>query len=164
MKLDRQLQNDLLNKIAAFYPERDHRKTLLPDSMSDEEEKKVIANLIYLEQHGLIESGLKQMLSGDYGYFGAKMTARGMDFIADDGGLSAVLGVVTVKLHEETLVALIESRIEQSELPAEEKKKWTAQLRSLPADAIKHLVMKLVDKGLDHAPDVLQLIQRFLLG
>lgn len=163
MKLDRLLQNKILNSLAEFYPNRDIEKHL-KKAFTEEEGEHLVANLVYLEEHGLIESGLKQMMSGEFTYFGAKMTAKGMDFIADDGGLSAIFGVVTVKLHEDTLIALVANRIEQSDLPAEEKKKWTDQLRSLPADAIKHLVEKLVDQGLDHAPDVLQLIQRFLLG
>lgn len=161
MKLDRTLQNKMLNSLAEFYPSRDP-KTLLKGPMTDDEEMQVIANLIYLEEHGLIESGLKQSISGEYGYFGGKMTAKGMDFITEDGGLSAIFGVVTIKLHEETLMALIADRIDQSDLPVEQKKKWTDGLRSLPADAIKHMVMKLVDKGLDHGPDALQIIQRFV--
>lgn len=163
MKLDRQLQNKILNHLAKFYPGRDIQKQL-KHAITKEEEEYVAANLIYLEEHGLVESGIKQMMSGEFTYFGGKMTAKGMDFIADDGGLSAIFGVVTIKFHEDTLLALVASRIDQSDLAPEEKKKWTDQLRSLPADAIKHLVMKLVDQGLEHAPNVLQLIQKFLLG
>lgn len=85
-----------------------------------------------------------------------------MDFLADDGGLSAILGVVTIKLHDDTIKALIEGRILQSDLPEPEKKRFLAQLRELPAETTKHLVLKLVDLGLDKAPTAIETIGTFL--
>lgn len=35
---------------------------------------------------------------------GATITARGMDFLPDDGGIGAILGMVAGRLHEETLL------------------------------------------------------------
>lgn len=87
-----------------------------------------------------------------------------MDFLADDGGLSAILGVVTVKLHDETIRDLIAARIQDSNLPPEEKTGLLTQLRELRGESIKHLTLKLLDAGLDNASKALPLIQRALEG
>ncbi|HEX7908277.1 MAG TPA: hypothetical protein VF534_09345 [Paraburkholderia sp.] len=85
-----------------------------------------------------------------------------MDFLADDGGLSAILGVVTVRLHEETLKELIGTQIAESDLPDPEKIRLLDQLKSLPAEAIKHLSLKLIDAGLSHWSSALPVIEQFV--
>lgn len=163
MKLDRELQRNLLTKLADHYPERDHHGTLFEPIGDDKEaEAKVIANLLYLEEHELIEAGIEQGMDGYYSNFGAKITAKGLDFLADDGGLTAILGTVTVRFHDETLRALIGQKIADAPLAPADKKKWSDALRALPADAIKHLTMKLLDEGLGHAPDAIRIIGSFL--
>ena len=108
--LDRALQKHLLEQLAEAYPER--RLDLLPDDDPDEKHK--IANLVYLEEHQLVEAGLDQGLDGHYSHYGAKITARGLDFLQDDGGLTAILGTVTVKLHEDTIRDLLKTKLENS--------------------------------------------------
>lgn len=100
--------------------------------------------------------------SGDLIYQGGNITAKGMDFLADDGGLSAVLGVVTIKLHDDTIKALIEARILASSLPEPEKKRLIDRLRELRAETTKHLVLKLVDLGLDKSQEAIELIGNIL--
>lgn len=121
----------------------------------------VAASLVYLQQHGLVT--IKTMpVSGGLIIGSATITAKGIDFLEDDGGLSAILGVVTIKLHEDTLKALIETKIQESGASQPEKHQWTAALRALPADATKHLALKLMDLGLRHAPDAMQLLHTYL--
>lgn len=117
------------------------------------------ANLVYLQQHNLVSFRSAQDEDDDES---AAITHHGIDFLADDGGLSAVLGVVTIKLHDDTIKQLIEAKILASDLPPQEKKRWTDQLRSLPAETTKHLVLKLVDKGLESGPAALAAIGTFL--
>ncbi|MDQ9172450.1 hypothetical protein Q8A64_18775 [Oxalobacteraceae bacterium R-40] len=159
MKISRSLQRALLEQLAIRYPARHND---LFKNGDEERENQVVANLLYLEEHGLIESGLRQGLSGEYMYSGAKITARGIDFLEDDGGLSAILGMVTVRFDDATLKAVIAQRIEQSTLSDPEKKRWIDALRTLPADATKHLTMKLLESGLDHAPGAVTAIGKFL--
>lgn len=85
-----------------------------------------------------------------------------MDFLADDGGLSAILGTVTIKLHDDTLKELMESRIANSELGARDKSRWIDALRALPAESTKHLTMKLLDLGLSRGPEALHVIERYV--
>jgi len=161
--MDRALQREILEFLSDHYAGLPQQ--IFPDrAMTDAEDAKYTANLLYLEAHGLIESGLEQALDGDWASSGARITARGLDFLADDGGLTAILGTVTVKLHDETIRELIAAKIEQSDLPAAEKTGLLHQLRELRGESIKHLTMKLLDAGLESAPKALPLIQRFLAG
>ena len=102
--LDRAFQLHLLQIAAAGYPQR----VPLRDELASNE-KATRVNVAYLEEHGL----LKGHYPGGHGRrvapTGALITAQGIDFLSNDGGLGAILGVVTVRLHEETLKALIAS-------------------------------------------------------
>ncbi|WNB79610.1 MULTISPECIES: hypothetical protein [unclassified Stenotrophomonas] len=89
----------------------------------------------------------------------AKITAKGMDFLAGDGGLGAILGVVTIKLHEETLRHLIEAKVLESDLPQTQKQRLLDQLRQLPAETTKHLATQLVDAGLKNWPAAFLLLR-----
>lgn len=165
MILDRQLQLELLEKLSTTYPEYydlseeyEHGST---------EYKKVVANLNYLIQHDLIEerslmisktmSGLKKPQIQL-----PTINQNGLDFLADDGGLSAILGVVTIKFETDTLKAILENRINQSDLSQEQKRAMNLALDELPAEGIKHLTTKLLDEGLENLPSALILISTYL--
>lgn len=155
MKLDRELQLSILKQLADNYPEG--VKLDRPES-----EKKIYdANICYLIEHGLVTKSTSHI--GSFTIVGAPtITAAGMDFLADDGGLSAILGIVTVKLHDETIRDLIAARLEESNLPVEEKTGLLHQLRELRGESIKHLTMKLLDAGLENWPAALAAIQTSL--
>lgn len=158
MKLNRDLQLSILRKLEDAYP--DDAREASDEIFKLDSQDTVIANLLYLEAHGLIVSGLGRSIGGNWHINSAQLsiTHLGLDFLADDGGLSAVLGVVTIKLHDDTIKNLVEAKILQSDLPPPEKKRWLDQLRSLPAETTKHLVLKLVDKGLEAGPAALAAI------
>lgn len=153
MAIDRALQNELLMHLSATYP----RMTLMTEWVNRNPD--VSPNLHYLLEHGLITGSYSQETGGSKTFFQAKITASGLDFLADDGGLTAILGVVTVKLHDETIRSLVEARIQGSGLPEEEKTGLLHQLRELRGESIKHLTMKLLDAGVENLPKLIQLIQ-----
>jgi len=157
MAINRELQLQLLNKLSAAYPDSVRARDLADDNPSS------TANLFYLQEHGLIQGSIHNPMHGSKTFGVAAITAKGLDFLEDDGGLSAILGVVTIKIHEADLLALIGARIEKSDLPEEEKKTWKDGLKKLSAESIKHLTMQLVDKGLEHLPAALDVIQTSLL-
>lgn len=162
MELNRDFQLSILRKLADAYP--NDARAAAQEIFELASQDTVIGNLLYLEAHGLIVSGLGRALAGKWHVNSAKLaiTHMGLDFLADDGGLSAVLGVVTIKIHDDTIKQLIEAKIQSSDLPPREKKRWTDQLRSLPAETTKHLILKLVDKGLDSGPAALAAIGSLL--
>lgn len=120
------------------------------------------ANLAHLAVHGLVELGEARLGDSLRIALAPKITAYGMDFLANDGGLSAILGVVTIKLHDGTIKSLIEAQIHKSDLLATEKKRYLDQLRELPAETTKHLALKLVDLGLEKGPAAIAAIGTFL--
>ena len=165
-KFPRDKQNELLTILYDKFP----------DELSSEEysalvdlfgtERNLYSNLWYLYQHGLIEDfhvktralcdDITDLILIDK----IRITTKGVDFIRDDGGLSAILNVTTIKIHNETLEKL-EDIIKQSSLTEAEKKTYIGKLKELPVDATKHLVLKLLDLGLSRASDVTQLISSY---
>lgn len=111
----------------------------------------------YLHDHGLVKADF--FLEG---LSFARITTKGRDYLAEDGGLTRELGVVTIKLHEDQIHQLIELQIHRSDMPQNQKQRLLEQLRQLPAETTKHLAMQLVDAGLKNWPLALPLLQRFL--
>lgn len=155
MKLDRGLQLEILRALEDAHPDPISLQ-FAQQLISAHTEDKVISNLLYLEGHGLLQAGIVEGLGSRMWNINAtEISSRGRDFIADDGGLSAILGVVTIKLHEDTLKELIAAKIEASDLPQPEKHRWIAALRELRAESTKHLVLKLIDLGFAHGHEAL---------
>ncbi len=160
MKVDRALQKRILERL---YEEHPHE--LRYDEISlikPGEQIEVLANMAYLQGHGLVDiippanpMYLRDRSSKLY-YSSARITSQGIDFLEDDGGLSAILGVVTVKLHDETIQALLSSKVEASNLAPEDKQTLIKQIRELRGEAAKTLVNKLIDYGLSKGPNAMQ--------
>lgn len=164
MLLDREMQLEILTELSQCYPS--------PIDVSNRYEygsdiyHKFVANLAYLRAHGLIsdESILTSRTIGDYTSQPhlPSITHIGMDFLADDGGLSAILGVVTIKFEVEQFRSILESMILSSTLSTEQKSTMIDTLRDLPAESIKHLTTKIVDVGWDNLDSLMTIIQNCL--
>lgn len=162
-KFDRSIQKDILSYLYEVHPNHPENEMFkaIADQMGGMDS--LISNLIYLQGHGLINVefssyiGIERQINTDK----TEITSKGIDFVRDDGGLGAILNVVNVRLHSDTLNKL-ESIISSSTAPAEDKAKLTSTLRKLPEDAIKHLNLKLLDVGLARLPDAFHAIQTAL--
>jgi hypothetical protein len=162
-KFPRDKQNELLTILYDKFP--DELLSEEYDALVDlfDNERNLYSNLWYLYQHGLIEDfhiktrALYDDVTDLILIDKIRITTKGVDFIRDDGGLSAILNVTTIKIHNETL-AKLEDIIKQSPLTEVEKETYLGKLKELPADATKHFVLKLLDLGLSRTHDVLQLI------
>ncbi|EIR5228492.1 hypothetical protein P8F49_001782 [Salmonella enterica] len=164
MILDRALQLELMEKLSLIYPQnvaRDKRPdyiSIFPDKDS------YIANAFYLEEQGLIKSGLALPKDDDGGvcdYYEFRLTAAGYDFLMEDGGISAIRDVVVVKFHNDTVAQLIDI-INRSNQSPQDKTRLIDQLKSLPADATKHIVMKLLDHAIVASPSLIPWLQNLL--
>ncbi len=125
--LDRNLQREILKELNNIYPDSKTYEYWIDAAIAQivgvietvgEAElyiAKRSANLRYLAEHGLVVCNDKNLSAT------VKITAKGIDFLTDDGGLSAILGVVTVKLHSDTIQALIAAKIDQAEISDSEK-------------------------------------------
>lgn len=166
-KYDRALQLEILNALIDS----------APNALNDEKEQELIrkfddydhfvACMLYLEMHGLVGSPfIKSQSFGEgtqyhFNQHSCFITEKGIDFLLDDGGLSAILKVQTVRLHNDTIVAL-EDIIRVANMPEDQKKGLISKLRELPADAIKHLTLQLLTQGVLNLPNALRLIQTTL--
>jgi len=155
MALNRQLQYELLQKLAGCYPD-EVDICALDSSVINSAINDLDANLAYLHEHGLIKPGHHfENLSRTNFYTGQSIsplmiTAKGLDFLEEDGGLSAILGTVTVKLHADTIRDMLEAKIRSSQLPAAEKQRFVETLKELPGEALKTFTNKLVEMACDN--------------
>ncbi len=162
MILDRQLQLELLEKMSTSFPE--YYDFSEEYKYGTDAYKRVVANLYYLMQHNLIEERSileSRVVSGikNPQIHLPTINQNGMDFLANDGGLSAILSVVTIKIDPEQYRQILITRVQESNLPNEEKNQIVSALESLPAENIKHLSTKLVDWGWDNLGGLADLIQ-----
>ncbi|MGY2157139.1 hypothetical protein [Pseudomonas tolaasii] len=158
MKTNRELQKEILEHLREAYPNSSDRVTAINGG------GETLANLHYLKGHGMVDFQSVEFLDGSRKTHSVIITAKGIDFLEDDGGLGAILGTVTVKLHEDTLRQLIEAKVQASNLPAEQKSGILKALREAPGETTKQLITKLVDLGMENAPRAIPLIQTLLQG
>lgn len=163
--IDRALQHKILTIAAERYPdsvdESDFPNDL--DTSSNADNRKFYANLSYLEENKLIRKGsFNKTLDDVYFIETIRITNHGLDFLTEDGGLSAILNVVTVKFESETLKAILENKINQSDLDPEHKQSMIDALRELPSEGIKHLTTELLTRSLDNLPAAILLIGTYL--
>ncbi|MCY4480752.1 MAG: hypothetical protein OXB97_12740 [Rhodospirillales bacterium] len=149
MRLDRDLQLGILQLCRDSYPDR-ARDEDLPDH------PELQANLIYLHEHDLI---IGTLINGNVELRRPQITAAGLDFLEDDGGVSAMLRTITVKIDQDNLRALIAARVANSDLPAADKDRLSRAIRSLPAQALRDLTTRLVNDAVNQWPGALQLFQ-----
>lgn len=105
--------------------------------------EELFQNIKYLCEHDLIFS--KDINSTNPIYALVEITSRGIDHLEPDGGLSASLGVITVKLHSDTIQQLLAAKIEQSNIPAEDKSRLKTMLGKMGDTALAKLVEKAID-------------------
>lgn len=161
--LDRNLQHKFLSELYKVYPDSITYEYYINAAIAQttgvieaEEDAlfvlKQSANLQYLAEHGLVVFGDKTFITAT-----VKITAKGIDFLMDDGGLSAILGVVTVKLHSDTIQALLNTKIDQADIPPEEKSKLKVILSKMGDVALAKLTEKAIDAVT--SPQIINLLQ-----
>lgn len=158
--LNRDFQKHILQTLQDRYPDY----TRINGFEDDGERRKWLVNVAYLAEHGLINAKITHYVSDDPPSFGPMLiTAAGLDFLANDGGLSAILGVVTIKLHDETVRQLLIHRIEAAPGDPSVKASLVAKVKELPGEALAKFTLDGLDAALASAPDLLDLF-RGLLG
>ncbi|MBB1161481.1 hypothetical protein [Aquariibacter albus] len=163
--LDRALQKLILETLASAYPEGEFDLPAAIEAAGHPrpDDRALLVNTQYLAEHELLESGYQRRgCIGDNSFMPmgeSVITARGLDFLADDGGLGAILGVVTMRLDSDTLRALLAERVDATDLPAAEKSRIKAALLGLGKEAWSEAARRLVCEGLDRWPEALSWLQ-----
>jgi len=161
MELDRPLQLKILESLKDNYP---NISKVAPLKAAYDNEF-FLANLYYLIGHGLIEpiaEGPLDLHGKASEILQAKITVIGLDFLADDGGIGAILKTITVKFDPEDLYKLISIRLDNSNTPTDKKDTIMSTIKKLPATTLKTLYTKLINLGLDSVPDAYHLIETYL--
>lgn len=156
--LDRAYQRRILEVLRDSYPETVNDIDGQPTSSRDQ---RWTFNACYLAELGLLDVR-KHTSMGPVLVHSPVITARGIDFLEADGGLTATLGVVTVRFEAETLKALLASKIESSELPEDIKTSLKKKLQELGSDALSEVSKRLLNAALDHWPAALQQFQALI--
>jgi predicted nucleotide-binding protein len=80
-QIDRSFQRSLLLWMRDEYPSMAYK---VPTSL-DGNDRRFYFNLFYLQEHGLCEALAEKNLDGSISWGGAKITAKGVDFLENDG-------------------------------------------------------------------------------
>lgn len=148
IKLEREKQKELLQILFNAYPNHMQNKAYVELKSMFDNDDTFVANLLYLEEHELIHSGIRHHLSGYSINPGAIMiTAKGIDFIQQDGGLSAILNVQTIKFHRDAVIVL-EDLIAMSNMTNEQKEKAKSTLAEMSTEALKTVVQAATTAGI----------------
>ena len=143
---NRNLQKKILETLNAKYPKILTKPELECEIEMTDLHHILPPNLSYLEEHGLIELQVHRAIGKDpFDYYKVKSTAKGIDFIENDGGLSAILDVVTIKLHSETIQQLLTAKISEADIPEEEKNKLKEALKTVQNSALETLTEKAIE-------------------
>ena len=156
---DRELQGKILQYLNERYPEE-----VRTDKITGNGQDNFNRCMHYLYEHELIDGQISQEFREVDSFLTAKITAQGIDFLADDGGLSAILGVVTIKIHSDSIKELIDTKIEASTLPVENKSKLKEAIKNAPSTVVAEALKRLTGMAFDHGPDALDFLHKTFLG
>lgn len=147
------LKNNYPNEV--YFPEHEQFK----DRIQNQEFQ---AALYYLSEHNLIELKNIRRAIGVHGQvLGAKMLAKGMDYLAPDGGLTEYFNAITVKFDAENIRQTIYDHINSSEIDNEKKKGILSHLKNFSVDTLHEIAQQAILKGLENPHFLSQLIENW---
>lgn len=124
----------------------------------------LLRELAYLEGHGLLRSEYQETMGS---FMSARiapistvtLTSEGVDFLKQDGGLGAILNVVTVKFHGDIMQLLAAYIATLEGVPLKEREKSLGRLQKLGEEGQKQLISKIVDYAFRLAPQPEKLLE-----
>jgi hypothetical protein len=155
--MNRKFQKAILTELRGYYPHHacvdDLFAALGGERYFDEDGwyHSALYNMAYLMGHGLIDANVETdkdnadlFLLSDF----AKITPAGLDFLEDDGGISAILNTVTVKFDVENIRSLVEAGLLKANLPEEKRSTLLQAIKNAPATVLQTAITKLVEVGM----------------
>ncbi len=132
---------------------------LAPPGCSDEE---FCANLEYLDEHGLSDSGIVRGIGGKWSWSGSRITAHGISCLRDNTCLVPGSGAVTVKLDAGMIKALLRLQIDRSDAPEEQKKAVAVAIDGMSEEALTTVTRGLVKQGLRSTRDLMHWLRPYI--
>ncbi|MGE4195445.1 MAG: hypothetical protein AB7E51_18835 [Pseudodesulfovibrio sp.] len=155
MPVDRTLQRRILLMLEDFYPneaaEHEYVPILFPENVGEVVDGKPLYKRIddkqfYKETRHLDEVGFIQ-INKPYNRC-LILTAKGRDFLEDDGGLSAIVNTITVKFDADNVRELVEAGLFSAHVPEEKQGALMKAIREAPGALLQTAVTKMVEKGM----------------
>ena len=157
MSFDRPKQKILLEDLLASYPSSMKTGHLNATSL-EMDEAELVRNLVYLKEHGLVDITSHVPVSGNVKVAAVKITAKGIDFLQDDGGLGAILSVQTIRFEDKELRDALIKIVEGSTSDTTLKSSLLTTIKQLPSEALKQVFSAMVGQGILMAPEALSKI------
>ncbi len=151
MQLDRKLQLDVLEALGEVYPD----SLLVSNLPRFANDRNFMGTLFYLQEHGLISGGDIRQPGQCRSMVDAQITKTGLDFIADDGGLQAVLGNFQMKFSKDNLVAVVDDSLKKSSVPDSKRQAIVASLNSMEQKILKKFMLQNLAAGVAANHDTL---------
>ncbi|WP_298938330.1 hypothetical protein [uncultured Ruegeria sp.] len=156
--LDRGFQREVLHTIANDYP----GSTDIEAAFGTQGNNFLKVNLAYLREHGLVNFSVHGTKDDQYPMpIEAVITARGLDFLADDGGLSAILGAVTIRFDEAQIRDLLLQRVALASGDDTMKSELIEIIKQMPAEGLRELASRAISYGIEKAPDGIETLKAF---
>ena len=158
MGINRRMQRCVLESLERVFPNELEYTDIMGEvfdakqglKASDDSPRELDYNIQYLVGHGLIhETKIRPAAFGSETHYFFGISSNGIDFLEDDGGLSAVLKTVTVKFDADNLRSLVEEGLLRADLPEDKKSSIRDALRSMPGTTLQAITSKLLEKALD---------------
>ncbi|WP_436882823.1 hypothetical protein [Enterobacter asburiae] len=181
-KFDRELQRELLNILFNTYPEpvcfssyyqanysSKHQLgyVALPEPeehiasvLAKYEKESIAINLNYLLEHGVIYPS-DRIRMDPVRLLEFKITAKGIDNILSDGGLSALFNVVTIKFADDEMAKLVDV-IKNSNVDEAKKSYLLDTLKKIPAESLTQCLTSMTVQALGKMPDAVQWLETYL--
>jgi len=164
--INRSLQNIILKSLALTYPkEIDIIGKEIVEAFTESD---IVKNTFYLREHGLINFKQSKTGLGDcpISIDDVRLiviTHKGIDFIENDGGLSAILNTINVQFKEDTLKALLSREVNSSEdIDSNQKQRIQEAIREMPAEMLKSLSEDLIRTSINNSPTFIALLMSWL--
>ena len=157
-KLNRKLQRQILETLDGHYPAIVNLNENPLFKHQDFE-----PNFFYLKEHGLISASNNvpptlSVLNNSV----ARLTMTGKDFLADDGGLTAIKKTVYVQLDAETIRMLLTSCMDNAQLDPSKKNLVMDKIKNMPAEIFNRVTLQMVQKTLENPSQVYTLLSQML--
>jgi hypothetical protein len=159
--MDKERQNQILQFLKEHYP----NDVYFPEHSIFKgflQTKDFQANLYYLAEHNLIDlKYIRRGIVNSNPAYGAKMTAKGMDYISPDGGLTEYFNSINVKFDAENIRQAIFDHIDSLEIDTEKKKGILSNLKNFSVDTLREIAQQAILKGLENPQFLSQLIENW---
>lgn len=153
--LDRAFQLRLLQALADEYPSHVDSHVMCL-TMPDVANGVFKVNSYYLLEHGLLEGRVDRVKSDPWPIISdMRISVSGLDFLAEDGGLTAILGVQTIRFADQEIRDAIVSLVQNSDAEPSVKNNLVRTVRDLPAEGLKAVFNRMIEGGLNATPELI---------